>query len=83
MLGQLYNIPAGYSCKLQCIKPNGEKKKKGKEKKGTHKKSREIGYGYEWGISKGVQCIEITSSCSMLPVIENNRDETVKKWMKK
>lgn len=79
MLDQLYNIPAGYSCKLQCIKlqsvllwPNGKKKK------GTHKKFREIVYGYEWDISKGVQCVEITSSCSMLPVIENNRNETVK-----
>lgn len=35
MLDQLYNIPAGYSCKLQCIKlqsvllwPNEKKKKK-------------------------------------------------------
>lgn len=49
-----------------------------KKKKGTHKKFREIVYGYEWDISKGVQCVEITSSCSMSPVTENNRNETVK-----
>lgn len=56
-----------------------EKKKK---KKGSYKKSRETVYGYEWGVNKGVQHVEITSSCSMLLVIENNWDETVKEWMK-